>query len=368
MGKSKIDGTAITGLGIGSLIAVLGYQLVKSVVREITKLRVFDNQSKTNLKKAGVDSKNLQKIKKQVNKYEKNAFVKSAFCGFINNKNFSKENLYNTVETAKIDVNSFNLIRIREVVDDKDRKNIEFLLEIPSYFDSGFNLGDYIRCIDRAFTHMWGRIVVSCKKPDKRLVGFVGYDRIDPNNPENRIAETAQVTSEFTEQYKRNPESVHDGIYDFVKHYNKMFEEAENLIEDEDEEIYIEPTEDLLDFLGFSEEDDVRIFEVFMAYKISFPRKFWNPKDKQYQGIDVAKTLECLKYLFNNLKIYKREDEDNAIKQKLTFDSISNYLTFEKVMFQSLDNNEECSLNYYYTVDPKTQEVKTLFYRYDIVE
>jgi hypothetical protein len=259
-----------------------------------------------------------------------------------------------------------NLIRVREVFDDKNRKNIEFLLEIPGYFDPefGFNLGDYVRCADRAAVHMWERIVVTCARPRKKLVGFVGYDRINPENPEERIAETVEITSEFTEKYKRNPESNHDGMYDFVRNYNRQFQDAETLSESVDE-VYIEPTEDLLEFLGLTAEDDVRIFEVFMAYKISFAEKFWNPKDKQYQGIDVAKTLECLRYLLKDFRVLKRNDEEKARQDGMDVEDIIDFDKFDRVMFQALDPNDNHSLNYYYGVD-SNDEIITMNYKYGI--
>jgi len=367
MEKLRIDGTALTAFGVGALICELVIQGYKIVKRELTKINVLEKQSNTSLTKAGVGTKELKKLPKRVNKYEKNAFVKSAFCGFVNNKNFSDSELHKIDDDEGEEVNSTNLIRVREVVDERNRKNIEFLLEIPSYFDPefGFNLGDYVRCSDRAASHMWERIIVTCARPKKKLVGFVGFDRIDPNNPERRIAETIEVTSEFTEHYKRNPESNHDGIYDFVRDYNRMFQDAEALGENEDE-VYIEPTEDLLEFLGFTAEDDVRVFEVFMAYKISFPEKFWNPKDKQYQGIDVARTLECLKYLLKEFKVFKKNDEEDARKNGTDLEDIIDFDKFDGVMFQALDDGGEYSLNYYYSINEKTDEVETIFYRYGI--
>ena len=372
MEKLKIDGTALTAFIGGGLLFELGYQIWKNVKKELTKINVLEKQSNTNLESAGVDHKSQKKMAKRVNKYEKNAFIKSAFCGFINNKNFSKEMLHmiGDGEVCNGDQREVsNLVRVRETVDERGRKNIEFLLEIPGYFDPdlGFNLGDYVRCSDRAASHMWERIVVTCARPKKKLVGFVGYDRIDPNNPEERIAETIQVTSEFTENYKKNPESNHDGIYDFVRDYNRMFQDAELLSESEDE-VYIEPKEDLLEFLGLTAEDDVRIFEVFMAYKISFPEKFWNPKDKQYQGIDVAKTLECLKYLLTEFKIVKKNDEENARRDGLDMDDIIDFDKFDSVMFQALNPSGEYSLNHYYAIDPETDEVDTMHYQYGIEE
>lgn len=372
MEKLRIDGTALTAFVGGGLLFELGYQIWKTVKKELTKINVLEKQSNTNLKIAGVDQKSQKKIAKRVNKYEKNAFIKSAFYGFINNPNFSRKMLYHLNDEGGEDVNSIqqedssNLIRVREVIDEKGRKNIEFLLEIPGYFDPefGFNLGDYVRCSDRAASHMWERIVVTCARPKKKLVGFVGYDRVNPENPDERIAETVQVTSEFTENYKRNPDSNHDGIYDFVRDYNKMFQDAEVLSESEDE-VYIEPKEDLLEFLGLTTEDDVRIFEVFMAYKISFPEKFWNPKDKQYQGIDVAKTLECLKYLLKEFKIVKKNDEENARKDGLDMEDIIDFDKFNSVMFQSLDPNNEHSLNYYYIIN-SNDEIETSNYKYGI--
>lgn len=371
MGK-KIDGEALAAFGVGALVADLVWEGYKAVKKLLTEIKGSEKQSNTNLKKAGVDKTFEQKVVKKVNKYEKNAFVKSACCGFANNSNFSKDMLYN-IDSDGEDVNSdqqsegSNLIRVREVVDEKNRKNIEFLLEIPGYFDPefGFNLGDYVRCSDRAASHMWERIVVTCVRPRKKLVGFVGYDRINPQNPGERIAETVEITSEFTEKYKRNPESNHDGMYDFVRDYNKQFQDAETLSESSDE-VYIEPTEDLLEFLGLTEEDGVRIFEVFMAYKISFPEKFWNPKDKQYQGIDVAKTLECLKYLLKNFRVLKKGDEERARQDGTDVEDIIDFDKFDKVMFQALDPSDNHSLNYYYGVDPKTDEIITLNYKYGI--
>jgi len=375
MEKFKIDGKTLTAFVGGYLIYELCHLTRKNVKKESTKIKVLEKQSNKNLEKAGVDQESRRKMVKRVNKYEKNAFIKSAFCGFINNDNFSQEMLYSLNNGKTLDVNSIqqeessNLIRVRETTDEKGRKNVEFLLEIPGYFDPeyGFNLGDYVRCSDRAASHMWERIVITCARPKKKLVGFVGYDRINPENPEERIASTVEVTSEFTENYKRNPESNHDGIYDFVRDYNRMFQEAE-IISESDEEVYIEPKEDLLEFLGLTEEDDVRIFEVFMAYKISFPEKFWNPKDKQYQGIDVAKTLECLKYLLKEFRIIKKSDEESARKNGTDIEDIINFDKFDTVMFQSLDPNGEHSLNYYYVIDPKTDEVDTSFYKYGIEE
>jgi len=365
--KRKIDGDALIGIGIGAVIAGLAIEGYKAVKKLLTDINKSEKQSTTNLKKAGVDKTFEKKVVKKVNKFEKNAFIKSAFYGFTNNENFSKDMLYST--DSGVDVNADqhengNLIRVREVVDERNRKNIEFLLEIPGYFDPefGFNLGDYVRCCDKAASYMWERIVITCIRPKKRLVGFVGYDRINPNKPKERIAETIEITPEFTESYKKNPESNHDGIYDFVKDYNKMFYDAEILSGGEDE-VCIEPTQDLLEFLGLTKEDDVRVFEVFMAYKISFPEKFWNPKDKQYQGIDVAKTLKCLNYLLKEFKIIKKNDEDTA-----DLEDIIDFDKFDSVMFQALDSNDDYNLNYYYIIDKKTDEIVTTEYRYDIIE
>ena len=122
----------------------------------------------------------------------------------------------------------------------------------------------------------------------------------------------------------------------------------------------------MLEFLGLGPDDDVRIFEVFMAYKISFPEKFWNPKDKQYQGIDVAKTLECLKYLLKEFKVFRKEDEEEANKNKTDLDDIINFDKFDNVMFQSIDNDDNYKLNHYYAVDSDSGEVETLCYKYGI--
>lgn len=364
--EKRFDGTALTALIGGGLLFELGYQAYKYIKKELSRIKRLEKQSNANLAKAGVGTKELETVKKCVKKYEKNAFVKSAFCGFINNKNFNRSELYG-FDDNKIEVNSTNLIRVREVVDERGRKNIEFLLEIPSYFDPefGLNLGDYVRCCDRAASHMWERIVITSARPRKKLVGFVGYDKRDENDPTKRITGTKEVTSEFTKKYKRNPESNHDGIYDFIRDYNGMFKDAEALI-DSDDEVYIEAPEDLLEFLGLGPDDDVRIFEVFMAYKIPFPEKFWNPKDKQYQGIDVAKTLECLKYLLKEFKVFRKEDEEEANKNKTDLDDIINFDKFDNVMFQSIDNDDNYKLNHYYAVDSDSGEVETLCYKYGI--
>lgn len=135
MGK-RIDGEALAAFGVGALVADLVWEGYKAVKKLLTEIKGSEKQSNTNLKKAGVDKTFEQKVVKKVNKYERNAFIKSACCGFANNSNFSKDMLYN-IDSEGEDVNSdqqsegSNLIRVREVVDEKNRKNIEFLLEIP---------------------------------------------------------------------------------------------------------------------------------------------------------------------------------------------------------------------------------------------
>lgn len=358
----KETGTFILSFLGGVAAYVLGRLGVEYVKREIANIDKLEKQSKENLKDAGVDEKCLDNIKTKVNKFEKNAFVKSAFYGVVDNEKLGNDVIL-FINGEDNSNNNSNLVRVREAVDEKGRKNIEFLLEIPQINPkSGFHLRDYIRCCDRAAFHMWERIVVDSIKPRTRLVGFVGYDRINPDNPEERIAETIQLSSEFTMNYKKNPESTNDGVYDFYRKYNELFKEAEAM-NDNNDEIYIEPTEDLLEFLNLSEEDDVRVFEVFLAYKISFPRKFKSPKDGVFQGIDVSKTIKCLEYLIKDFKVFRQTDEEknSDTEQIETFDRFGN------VMFQALDQNDEYSLNHYYTINKKSRDIETSYYAYGIV-
>ena len=174
-----------------------------------------------------------------------------------------------------------------------------------------------MRCLREASNHIWSRIVRFAEDPRPKLEGYMLVSYQYPEK--DRVYELIKVPEYVYSIYKSEK---HDGL-------SKLFEEMMAGNAQNNKELQDVLTKWIYEDEGFDDTIDVRPEDMYLMYRISYPIRTEN----HITGIDLPRAIETIKYMVNNMEVYRVENKETIFYDHLLFhasEDMQTYFTTDK--------------------------------------
>lgn len=295
---------------IGLFIAVVGlgivvYRNYKKEVKRVEEQEKIEEKRDEELKEIGITS---EKLDSEIKKEEGDNLVKGLYISTRFNPNWD-------IDTIDVDkcLDSDRVIHLMQ-----ENENLKIMFEIPEIKKGSYKdpkIGDYISAFSGATNNIWSEIIKFCPKPKTRLEGYlvISFERNG-----NKDYGFVRIPKEFYEAYS---DEKHDGLTEFISKVQNKEIDINSITSD----------------IDFEEEcgiSNVKALEVQLFFVSEFQIQ---QKDKF--GINLKTGVESLKYLTENLVVYRDKNPKNK------------GVEYRNIFFHAPDQSGEWDLLNYYDVD-----------------
>lgn len=307
-----------TIFGVAIALGVLAYVAYKSFKKEKAEQKAAEEEvekREQELDELGVSSSKLDQEIDPEDKEDKDNLVKGLYVGIRFNPKWDEEII--SIDRC---LNEYNVIHLMQF----DPGVLSFTLEIPASVTiekgHGPKIGDYISTFTQASNKMWADLVKFSPKPSTKLVGYFVLEYTETKDSKESKYGYLRIP-EFI--YARYADEKFDGLTEYVKRVKSG--EIKNIIETEFNDV---------DF-GLSNLYNVKAIDIQLFFRIDFPIQ----TDNSF-GINLKTGLECLRYLTNELVVYRNRDPRNGKGIK-----------YDTIFFHAPNEDGIWDFLYYYDVD-----------------
>ena len=322
----------LAGLALTTVAAIA---IKRATRREEKRLVEMKKQEDQDIKDLGVSP---ERMRSQVIECEREAdknMVKAMFVGIESNPDWDKDVI--DIDRA---LSSKSMLHITEDTGNRGIKYLNFLFEIPDLSGTkGYNdprIGDYYVSMKQLKEYLWSRVVTYCKEPRGYMAVYLAYSYKNPNKKSEKDHSLISEVLEIPRSVWSKWADEHDGVVEFFN------DAEENGILPACQKKHVwEEVCDVLTKDIISKNPDIenldtispRPEELRLMYKISF-REAERAGDF---GIDVKTALNCLKYIYEDFSVTRKDSEKGGVRfdnfmfhapnDEGTFDSLTRYYT-----------------------------------------